>query len=287
MFVISGMPHSTVAIRQGERVWSPYGVAKLDLSGLLQGQRLLELTVPVTGGPRCLSDLQHSDGGTVSCRDYTVPLSPGDYIGSHCELKVIVEVIHPLCPTYTPAKLVPSLKTSPLKQRELVRTPSKAPSTPNRRKLMRGVLTNQLTKLDESPPRSKNTCPFNRLIYVVSSEGVVLVQRLIAEVNHVNSKALGLEELSEEILCAALSTYKLTKDQMTSSECDVITGFHVEDWEQHVVVLEGLKTGGLKRIWDDLPHHFTEGRTIYCYSSTAFIYFNAYRQFHTKLELSL
>lgn len=258
-----GMSHSTVAINQGQRVWSPYGVAKLDLSGLLQGQRLLELIVPVTGGPRCSSNLQVSEGGTVVCRDHPVPLSSGDYIGSHCELEVIVEVSHALCPTYTPTKPVPTLKTSPVTQRELVRTPSKLPSTPNRKKLIRGVLTSQLTKLDESPEKSKNTCPFNRLIYIVSSEGATLVQRLIAEVNQVNSKTLGLEELSEDILCAALSTYKLTTEQMHSSECDVITGFHVEDWEQHVVVLEGLKTGGLKRIWDDLPHHSTEGTCVH------------------------
>lgn len=251
------MSHSTVAVCGRERVWSPYGVAKLDLSGLLQGQRLLELIVPVVGGPRCPSDLSYSDGGTAPCADQALPLPPGDYLGSHCELKVIVEVSHPLCLTDTPTKPVLDPKISPLKQPELVRSPSRVPSTPNRKKLARA---SQVIKLDDSPPKLKNTCPFNRLIYIISSEGTALVQRLIARVNQVNSKVLGLEELSDKILCAALSTYKLTNEQMTSPECDVITGFHVEDWEQHVVVLEGLKTGGLKKIWDDLPHHFTEGK---------------------------
>jgi len=46
---------------------------------------------------------------------------------------------------------------------------------------------------------------------------------------------------------------------MCSVGCDVITGFHVEDWEQHVVVLEGVRGGGVRRVWEELPHHPTQG----------------------------
>ena len=49
------------------------------------------------------------------------------------------------------------------------------------------------------------------------------------------------------------------RDQMVSSECDVVTGFHVEDWEQHIIVLEGLRAGGIHSLWQQLPHHSTQG----------------------------
>ena len=33
----------------------------------------------------------------------------------------------------------------------------------------------------------------------------------------------------------------------------------MEDWEQHVVVLEGVRGGGVRRVWEELPHHPTQG----------------------------
>lgn len=47
---------------------------------------------------------------------------------------------------------------------------------------------------------------------------------------------------------------------MLSGSCDVVTGFHVEDWEQHIIVLEGLRAGGIHSLWQQLPHHPTQGR---------------------------
>ena len=49
---------------------------------------------------------------------------------------------------------------------------------------------------------------------------------------------------------------------MTSGECDIITGYHVEDWEQHIIVLEGLKEGRLKEIWENMPRHNTQGISL-------------------------
>ena len=59
----------------------------------------------------------------------------------------------------------------------------------------------------------KNTCPFNRLVYIISTEGRPLVQRLLTRVNEINARALGLEDLPDKIQFAALSTYKLTRYQ--------------------------------------------------------------------------
>ena len=49
------------------------------------------------------------------------------------------------------------------------------------------------------------------------------------------------------------------RDQLSSGACDVVTGFHVEDWERHVLVLEGLAEGGVGRVWAEQPHHHTQG----------------------------
>ena len=46
---------------------------------------------------------------------------------------------------------------------------------------------------------------------------------------------------------------------MVSGVCDVVTGFHVEDWEQDIMVLEGLRGGGISCLWDHLPHHPSQG----------------------------
>ena len=53
---------------------------------------------------------------------------------------------------------------------------------------------------------------------------------------------------------------------MCSVKCDVVTGFHVEDWEQHVVVLEGVRGGGVRRVWEELPHHPTQGTHTWHFS---------------------
>ena len=56
-----------------------------------------------------------------------------------------------------------------------------------------------------------SSCPFNRLVYVISAEGKSLVQQLLRRVNEINARALGFEKLPDKIRFAALSTYKLTR----------------------------------------------------------------------------
>ena len=40
----------------------------------------------------------------------------------------------------------------------------------------------------------------------------------------------------------------------------------MEDWEQHVVVLEGVRGGGVRRVWEELPHHPTQGTHTWHFS---------------------
>lgn len=211
------------------RVWDPYGVTQVDLSGLLLGQRLIEVKCPVTGGPRSHAyssshspfTMETTDGGLMSCSPSS-PLPPGDYLGSHCELSVVVELTNPLqlsmSSTSAPvlASPVPSPQTTP--------TRSSSKSTPTR------AATRATSTLSKQSPRAsskikkkkerevegsgsacKSSCPFNRLVYVISAEGKSLVQQLLMKVYEINARALGFEKLSDKMKFAALSTYKLTR----------------------------------------------------------------------------
>ncbi len=251
---------------------------------------MLEFNIPVTNGPRCPSD-QHQ----TSIDNH---LPPGDYISSQCHLKVLVEVTHPLCYSSVPAGVIqkssPSTKTSPERTYELNKCTDK--STPehlstDRRTVRTKSISTRKSKIIESKatveslkmtpehpaPVKPDLCPFNRVIFIISSTGRGIVEQLVSNVNCVNASELSLEELSEEVLPAALSTYKLTKEQMSSGECDVITGFQLEDGECHVIVLEGLKRHGLKRIWEQSPHHSTAGEFVFVqYLDIAFFFITTF-----------
>lgn len=206
------------------RVCDPYGVTQVDLSGLLLGQRLIEVKCPVTCGPRSHAyssslTMETRDGGLMSC-SLSSPFPPGDYLGSNCELSVVVELTYPLqlsmSTTSAPvlASPVPSTQTTP--------TRSSSKSTPTR------AASRTASTLSKQSPRAsskikkkkereiedtgcRSSCPFNRLVYVISAEGKFLVQQLLMKINEINARALGFEELSDRMKFAALSTYKLTR----------------------------------------------------------------------------
>lgn len=49
---------------------------------------------------------------------------------------------------------------------------------------------------------------------------------------------------------------------MHSNDLDIVTGFHVEDQDRHIVILEGLHWKALHRIWDEMPHHTSQGMAL-------------------------
>lgn len=51
-------------------------------------------------------------------------------------------------------------------------------------------------------------------------------------------------------------------EQLSSFQHDLITGFHVDDWERHIVMLEGLKEKGISTLWNELPHHHSQDQNI-------------------------
>lgn len=156
----------------------PYGIASFDLTGFLRGERKLEVTAPVLRSPR----VSASEQLPSRFRPDQVQ-KPGDYLESGCEMSVTFELWRPL--------IVLSKKSSrraAWKSKGLMRTLSKIPSN---------ILS---------------SCPFNRLVYIISSsQGTSLLKTILERVNGINAAALGLGYLPADVLPAALSTYKLTK----------------------------------------------------------------------------
>ena len=63
-----------------------------------------------------------------------------------------------------------------------------------------------------SPSSPPSQCPFIRSVYILSAgAGHAVLGRLLDAVARVNSSALCLDELPQDIRPAALSTYKLTR----------------------------------------------------------------------------
>ena len=156
---------------------SPYGVASFDLSRLLKGEHLLELTAPVFKSFR----MSPSDHPLSKFQHYQI--QPGDYIESECEMSVTFELMQAL-----PLRGIHS---------------GKSPQSGS------GRLIRRMSKL---PPLGMGPCLFNRLVYIIapSQEGMLLIDRIVKGVNEINVKALALDYLPAEVLPAALSTYKLT-----------------------------------------------------------------------------
>ncbi len=170
---------------------NPYGTASVDLRFLLSGQLSMELTIPVVKGPRPYRDSTSPVKSDALVRMKSEQVSPGDYLESGCELTVRVELSHPL--SFLDAHQVPVLHEKPPK----VVSPWK--------KQVRKSIPKTESQLAVAP------CPFNRLVYVVSAEGEELVERMLARINEINAKTLGLDKLAPSVMKAALSTYKLTQ----------------------------------------------------------------------------
>jgi hypothetical protein len=78
------------------RPWDPYGIAKFNLSELLHGIRLLSLSSPILNCPRLNLDDDHGLVDLYSDNAGTGPLPAGQYIESDSELKIKIELAHPL-----------------------------------------------------------------------------------------------------------------------------------------------------------------------------------------------
>uniref|UniRef100_A0A8C4QH29 C2 domain-containing protein n=1 Tax=Eptatretus burgeri TaxID=7764 RepID=A0A8C4QH29_EPTBU len=166
-------------------VYRPSGVAHLDLSGLLSGQRCMQLNLPITTYKQS-PDL---DSGTLEPH-----FPPGHYVMSGAHLKVSVSTL---------------LSHSAL-----------------------------------AYPNPLLSCPYRRVVFLAQAASKTWAP-LHSTAVEMNKAALGLHGNAD------LGTY----DQVENDKnLDILTGFHVSDKDNHILVLEGLYNGALQ----ELCHNFQQ-----------------------------
>lgn len=196
--------------------WDPYGIAKFDLSGLLLGHKYLYLRSPIhcCPLPDTRSGLEKPEGPILG--------QPGNVDA----------------PEDKPMPVANYLEAgSELKIKVDLAYPLNA--------------TEEEEKTDESI--EEEMCPFGRIIYIFEYKNAPFLRQLQSEITAVNAEALELDTLPQHVIEAALSTYKLSKEQRINKKLDIITGFQVLDGQYHIFVLEGLTEKGVRRLWEKLP----------------------------------
>ncbi|XP_058845584.1 uncharacterized protein LOC131697867 [Acipenser ruthenus] len=224
-----------------DKLYNPYGVAKLDLSDLLYGEKRLKLTLPIHASP--LPDPTGIRGIGGSGRIVGYPgsvdgpqdpaLPAGHYLDSSSQLKVTVEIVCPL---------------------------------PLESEVIKGQTSD---------------CPFGRIICIFDSLNSSALKKLNSEICRINSAALQLDSYPEHLLEAAFNSYKMKPQQRESTELDIVTGFHVQDDEIHLFVLEGLKDKAIQRLWENIPRCDSTGERMLK------VLYNSDLCFHQRLYASL
>lgn len=216
------------------KIWDPYGIARVDLSDLLLGNKYLYIKVPVHNCPPpdllglCDNRMAGKVVGVAGAVDGPVdsPMPSGHYMSSHTMLKIKVELAHPLV---TPEKVA---------AKEYIETTSE--------------------------------CPFGRIVFKFDYKNTQLLNQLQILVTNINARALELDDMPQHVIDAALSTYKLSGMQQQSRTLDIITGFQVLDGSMHLFVLEGLRDQAVKEVWEALPQPENSDVTVMYHSNLSF-----------------
>ncbi|KAL2090739.1 hypothetical protein ACEWY4_013002 [Coilia grayii] len=97
---------------------------------------------------------------------------------------------------------------------------------------------------------TEGECPFGRIVFLMTYDNVEALTKLHAEILRVNLDAFQLKCPGEEAKQRALALYKVSAQEMESKELDFLTGFHLLDKNMHLFVIEGLKDGAVKGLWN-------------------------------------
>ncbi|XP_015203768.2 uncharacterized protein cfap92 isoform X1 [Lepisosteus oculatus] len=195
------------------RSYDPYGIAKVDLSDLLQGETSLKVRVPIHSSPPPDPTGKETSGwdGRIVGLSGSVdgpedpPLPTGHYLDSNSQLKISIEVTCPL---------------------------------PQELDIAEGPISD---------------CPFGRIIYIFRYNNTSVLSQLRAEISRINAAAFQLHSYPDSLIENALSCYKLKPKERESRNLDIVTGFHVQDGEIHLFILEGLKSKAIRRLWENIP----------------------------------
>lgn len=209
--------------------WDPYGVAKLSFSELVYGETCLNVAVSIQNCdlPDPLGYQPHGLNGHIAGVAGAVdgpegkPLPKGHYLDSNTVLNVRVQLAYPL------------------------------------------------SKRKEYLPIGLQDCQYGRIIYIFDYKNRTFLHSLLGQINAINSLTLCADSQSSEnaTVEAELRPDSEQKgnsqwnsisgsfmDIDSTSDQDIVTGFHVMDGVFHLFVLEGLKNKGLKTLWENLGY---------------------------------
>ncbi|XP_042195614.1 uncharacterized protein cfap92, partial [Callorhinchus milii] len=334
--------------------WDPFGVAKVSLTELLDGKRVLNMTIPIQGCRSPDPSGSQRDGlggrilGVAGAVDgpQDVPLPMGHYLESNAQLKLRVEIAYPL--SRYPQEETRDEQTTDIEtvnkesvdeetadvgilvntnvmivetqsadkelldieavDKEIVdkETVDKTTvdkttvdkttvdkttvdkttvdkttvdkETVDKETVDKETVDKETVDKEEFDVLDEMACPFGRIIYIFDFRNQGFLQELVSEIKEVNATGLCLESLPKR----ASPLRRLNSLQRDSSRLDILTGFHVTDDNIHLFVLEGLRDGGVRRLWERLPARIEAaetGRLDVRYSSDL--------SFHNRLYMEL
>ncbi|XP_067938136.1 uncharacterized protein FLJ43738-like [Watersipora subatra] len=208
---ISGKRTRYNALKDRPASWDPYGVAKVNMADFLLGQKIINLQIPVHSC--ALPDIlgRQAETGKVIGMPGSVdgPTDPPMPPGVYMDSHTMLKVKLEVA--------VPLTTTQ-----EVAIKPYKAPTL---------------------------ECPFGRVLYIFDQKNKGKAKTLLSLISQINAKGLGLDSLSPVVLDAALSTYKLSAEQQTRKDLDIVTGFQLMDGKRHLFILEGLAEKAIQMVW--------------------------------------
>ncbi|XP_042311413.1 uncharacterized protein KIAA1257 homolog isoform X1 [Sceloporus undulatus] len=127
-------------------------------------------------------------------------------------------------------------------------------------------------------------CPYGCIIYIFDYKNTSLLNYLLQEITKINAEALHLDSYPLPTMQKSLNTLQLNRKLPFEdiSPLDVITGFHILDGAIHLLILEGFKNKGLKKLWNKKIDRLQESKT-----GRLQIFYNSQLSFHQRLYADL